>query len=131
MAFRIASTLTQIASAPVKSKGYLAWLHTLPCVVSGRRPVEAAHVSYADWDVGAWGRGKGQKASGRWAVPLHPDLHRDQHQNNEVRWWVSQGIDPHQEAMILWGIWNEYKKDEAKATEVAERVMKMRRERPR
>jgi hypothetical protein len=128
MAFRIASSLKSLTPpAPVKSKGYLAWLHTLPCVVSGRTPVEAAHVSYADTNVGAFGRGKSQKVSDRWAVPLHPDLHVDQHRTNEASWWAMQGVDPHQIALILWGIWNEHKRDEATATEVATEVIKKRR----
>jgi hypothetical protein len=60
--------------------------------------------------------------------PLHPDLHVDQHRTNEASWWAMQGVDPHQIALILWGIWNEHKRDEATATEVATEVIKKRRE---
>lgn len=124
MAFRIdrnAAVAFSKDTAPVKSKGYLAWVHDLPCVVSGRQPVEAAHVSFANPTFGAHGRGKGQKASDRWALPLHPDLHREQHQCNEREWWLSKGINPHMLATILWGLWKERGAD---ATAEATRIIR-------
>lgn len=120
-------TAFQVAKRPITPKGkpekaatYLSWLHSLPCCVSRRSPVEAAHVSYANNIVGASGRGKQQKVSDRWAVPLHADLHREQHNGNEREWWKSQGIDPHLVGLVLWGIWNERKSD---ATERAETMI--------
>jgi hypothetical protein len=124
MAFRIAHNAPQAYgkdTAPVKSRTYLAWLHTLPCVVSGRSPVEAAHVNFANQAFGAHGRGKGQKASDRWALPLHPEIHREQHRSNEQEWWHSQGINPHLIATILWGLWKERGDD---ATAEAERIIR-------
>lgn len=109
MAMRIAPRPIPAKAKPEKSKDYLAWLHELPCIVSGQSPVEAAHVSYANPVVGASGRGKAQKASDRWAVPLHPDLHRAQHEANEREWWLMNGINPHMVALVLWGLWNELK----------------------
>jgi hypothetical protein len=125
MASRIASSLKPFTPAPTKSASYLEWLHDLPCCVSGRHPVEAAHVSFANWDVGAWGRGKSQKVSDRWAVPLHPDLHAEQHRMNEARWWAAPGRpDPHQIALILWGLWNEHRgRDLTEATDAATRII--------
>lgn len=124
MAFRIDRTAAVAFSkdtAPVKSKSYLAWVHELPCVVTGRRPVEAAHVSYANPAFGAMGRGKGQKASDRWALPLHPEIHAAQHKHgNEREWWLMQGINPHMIASILWGLWKERGAD---ATAQAEQII--------
>jgi hypothetical protein len=82
------------ASKPVKDKPYLAWLHSLPCVVTGRMPVEAAHISYADARYGKLGRGKGTKESDWWAVPLHSEEHARQHTMNEREYWSRLGIDP-------------------------------------
>lgn len=82
------------ASKAVKDKDYLSYLHSLPCVVTGRTPVEAAHVSYADPRYGKLGRGKGSKESDRWAVPLHTDEHARQHAMNERAYWREVGIDP-------------------------------------
>ena len=121
MAMRLAPREIQPKAPPVKAKSYLAWLHDLPCVISGRRPVEAAHVNFANPALGAMGRGKGQKASDRWALPLHPDLHRAQHDfGDERRWWELQGINPHQIGLILWGLWKERGAD---ATPQAERII--------
>lgn len=80
--------------APVKDKTYLQWIKTLPCVVSGRFPVEAAHISYAAPEYGKTGRGKSQKASDFWTIPLSGDEHRKQHSMNEAAYWRSVGIDP-------------------------------------
>lgn len=87
---------------PKKNKSYLAFLHRLPCVVTGTYPVEAAHVSYAELKHGATGRGKSQKASDRFALPLCPDEHRTQHSMNEREYWRSVGIDPHALANALY-----------------------------
>jgi hypothetical protein len=93
--------------APVKESKYLAFIRTLPCVVTGTTPVEAAHVSYAAAEWGALGRGKGQKASDRWALPLCPDKHREQHKGAEREFWLKHGIDPHRLACIIYGLWSE------------------------
>ena len=127
MASRIANYTPQAFgkdTAPVKSKPYLEWLHGLPCIITGRQPVEAAHVSFANPKFGATGRGKGQKASDRWALPLHPDLHREQHDckgGNEQDFWIAKGINPHFAAVILWGLWSERKQA---ATASAERLIR-------
>ncbi len=89
-----------------KKADYLSFLHNLPCVVSGQYGVEAAHVSFASPYYLHYGRGKGSKADDRWALPLHPDCHRAQHATNERDWWKSQGINPHELALILFGAWS-------------------------
>ncbi|MBW3096856.1 DUF968 domain-containing protein [Pseudohoeflea coraliihabitans] len=114
MAFRIAPAepvAYSKATRAVKAKPYLEWLHGLPCVVTGRMGVEAAHVSFANPALGAPGRGKGQKVSDRWAVPLHPDEHRRQHGMNEQEYWRSVGINPHMVGLVLWGLYSERKSD--------------------
>lgn len=92
-----------------KNAGYLAFLHKLPCVITGRTPVEAAHVSFAAIEYGHYGRGKSSKAPDRWALPLHASQHREgkysQHSNNERDWWVGHGIDPHKLALVIHGLW--------------------------
>jgi hypothetical protein len=93
--------------SPVKESKYLAFIRTLPCVVTGTTPVEAAHVSYPAAEWGALGRGKGQKVSDRFAVPLSPSEHRKQHSMNEKDYWASVGTNPHRIACVIYGIWNE------------------------
>ncbi len=75
-AFRIAHNAAIPTPTPkakaVKSKGYLAFLHSLPCCVSGKRDVQAAHLSMAAPQFAHYGRGKGRKAPDRWALPYQP-----------------------------------------------------------
>jgi hypothetical protein len=85
-----------------KEAGYLDWIRSLPCLVTRKEGVEAAHVSYAVPAYGKLGRGKGAKESDRWAVPLSPDEHRKQHAGNEQEYWRSVGIDPCITAALLY-----------------------------
>lgn len=98
-----------------KNAGFIAFLHQLPCVITGRMPVEAAHISFAANEYGHFGRGKGTKAPDRFALPLHASVHREgrdsQHSNNERDWWAGHGIDPHRLALVIFGLWSDMKDD--------------------
>lgn len=81
-------------SARVESGAHLAFIRKLPCVITGKRPVDAAHIRFADK---AWGKpqtGVGTTADDRWCVPLHHDVHMAQHAAGERAWWKKQGVDP-------------------------------------
>lgn len=106
MTFRVAIPSTAFSSQPKRAKPgkeatYLDWLRGLPCVATGARPVEAAHLSSANAYYGHMGRGKGQKADDRWALPLSPAMHREQHAGNEMAFWKRHGINPHLLALVL------------------------------
>lgn len=118
MAFRIQPQITELPPRrPAKRKDYLAWLHTLPCVVTGQFVVQAAHVSFsAPWH-GHYGRAKGTKAPDRFTLPLCIAEHARQHSMNERDYWDSVGINPHELANTLFGIFSDY--DEYEATERA------------
>lgn len=92
---------------PVKSKDYLAFIHLLPCVITGMSPVEAAHLSTANLDWLHHGRGKGQKASDRWALPLTNAKHTEQHSMGEMRFWKEHGINPYWLATVMYAEWRE------------------------
>jgi len=102
---------------PEKKKDYLAWLHTLPCVLTGRHGVEAAHTSTAAPEYGHYGRSKGTKAADLFALPLCPEAHRESHGENEMGFWFRNNINPHELALVLWAIYSQY--DEYEATERA------------
>ena len=85
-----------------KDARYLDFVRSLPCIVTGREQVEAAHVSYPEPRYGKLGRGKGAKESDCWAVPLDPDEHRRQHSMGEREYWQSVGIDPCIVAALLY-----------------------------
>jgi len=113
----------------VKQPDYLKALHVLPCVLSLQYGVEAAHVSFANPDLGHYGRGKGTKVHDRWALPLSPDWHRTQHIMNEERFWETQapGANPHQLALVIHGLWSEYGDDFAPYAEAVIRAEYHRR----
>lgn len=118
MAFEIRKQAFQpIPKRPAKRGKYLSWLHGLPCVVTGRRGVQAAHVSFASPWHGHFGRAKGTKAPDRFALPLCPEEHTRQHGMNERAYWAAVGIDPHELANTLFGLWSDY--DESDATDRA------------
>ena len=81
---------------------HLAFLRTLPSVVSGVYGVEAAHIRMASPKHGKQSTGKGAKPDDRFCLPLTPAEHRAQHSMKELAWWQSQGInDPCQIALLL------------------------------
>lgn len=117
--FRIAHNLKPDPTPkrkPQKRSSYLAFIHSLPCVVTGKHGVQAAHVSFASPWHGHYGRGKSAKAPDRFALPLSPQEHDLQHSGklgSERDYWVVKGIDPHELANTLWGLFCDY--DEAEA----------------
>lgn len=86
---------------------HLAWIRTLPCVVSGNNvTVQAAHVRYGDPRFFKPHSGIGEKPDDRYTVPLSSELHLTgpdaQHDSNEREWWKGHGIDPVRVAIALW-----------------------------
>jgi len=92
-----------------KDQSYLAWVRQIPCIVTGVLPVEAAHLSTANPKYGHMGRGKGQKAHDRWALPLSRTEHQYQHHIGEDVYWNvnihSKGINPYLTALVLHGLY--------------------------
>lgn len=120
--FRIApreeTTLTK--PRPVKRRDYLAWIHDIPCVITGKTGVEACHLSWARPELGHYGRGKSRKASDRWVLPMSPEKHREQHSMGEQRFWMMHKPDPHILCLTLYGLWSDYGDE---ATEFATRII--------
>ena len=105
---------------PEKRKGYLRFIHELPCCISGVKGVQAAHVSFANPWYGAYGRGKGSKVSDRFALPLSPELHELQHSGkmgSEQDFWDKHHVVPHTLANTLFCIYQDY--DEIDAIQFA------------
>ena len=86
----------------VKADDHLAWIRTLPCLITGKYPVEACHVRYHDARFGKPAVGMGEKPDDKWVVPMIPEAHREQHSMNERKFWYEQGIDPVLVAAALW-----------------------------
>ena len=78
------------------------WIAQQPCLITGRRDVQAAHVKYADPRFGKPDVGGAEKPDDKWCVPLCIAEHVDQHKYDERGWWISKGIDPVAVASALW-----------------------------
>lgn len=82
------------AQKRIKDDAHLAFIRTLPSVISGEYGCEACHVRYGDPRYRKKHTGGQQKPDDAWCIPLTPAEHRDQHAHNEREWWEKQGIDP-------------------------------------
>jgi hypothetical protein len=82
--------------------GHLAWIRTLPCVITGRRDVEAAHIRFGDTRCGKPAPGMGAKPDDIFVLPLCREKHEEQHRGSEWAFWKEHGIDPHFVALALW-----------------------------
>lgn len=93
---------TKQKQARKHSSAHLAFIRDLPCLVTGARPVEAAHIRFADARYFKRGVGGAEKPDDKWCVPLSPAEHRRQHDMNEQEYWAATGIDPVFVAALLW-----------------------------
>jgi hypothetical protein len=93
----------------MKDSTYATFLHELPCVISRSfsSDIEACHVSFANRELGHFGRGRGTKAADRWQLPMRKEHHDRQHSMDERSFWESHLIDPHLACLILWGLFTE------------------------
>lgn len=110
MAFAIRRPETAFSNAPAgKTKkrprehdgAHLAWIRTLPCVITGERPVDPAHIRYADPAYGKREVGAGEKPHDKYTVPLCRRKHDEQHNMDERLFWARHGLDPIKIALAL------------------------------
>lgn len=110
MGFRIANnpqafslTAPKVRKRPREhDEAHLKFIRTLPCVVTGARNVEAAHIRYGDISYHKPTTGMGEKPHDKWTVPLSPAEHRKQHSMSEQAYWAEVGINPLDLAIKLW-----------------------------
>jgi len=69
----------------LKSKKYLNFVRTLPCVITGQYGVDAHHM------IGHGQGGMGLKASDYFAFPLCRELHDELHRHGWVLWEQEHG----------------------------------------
>ena len=82
---------------------HLDFIRSLPCLITGARDVEAAHIRYGNMRWGKRSTGIGEKPDDQWVVPLSQKVHREQHDfGDEELWWREKGIDPVLIALALW-----------------------------
>lgn len=81
-------------TASFKDERHLAFIRTLPSVISGAFPTEACHIRAGSPEHNKKATGKAQKPSDCWVLPLTADEHRDQHSGSEMAFWNRYGINP-------------------------------------
>lgn len=82
---------------------HLKWIRTLRCCLCGAPGPDPAHIRSANSLYGKRETGAAEKASDKWTVPLCRAHHDEQHATgNELKWWVSKGVDPFGLALALY-----------------------------
>jgi hypothetical protein len=76
------------------------WLHSLPCIVTGRRPVVAAHVVAG---------GIGFKAGAEWLVPMIDAKHQELHRIGRTSFELKYNVDLRHEAIRVDAAWQAHK----------------------
>lgn len=98
----------------VNSESHLAFIRQLPCVITGTRPVDPAHLRAGNRLLGKREVGVAEKADDKWTTPLSRAAHDEQHSMNELIWWRSYGIEnPWQLCLALWACSGDLEKGEA------------------
>ena len=72
---------------------YLAMVRQMPCLGCNDEPTQAAHVRMQSGTHNKHG-GMSKKPHDKWALPLCPDCHREQHRIGERAFWSIVGINP-------------------------------------
>ena len=88
----------------IKDEKHLAFIRTLPSILSGQMGCEAAHIRYGDPRHRKRKTPLARKPDDCFVIPLTPEEHRSQHSENERQWWAQKGIDPIQVALDLYDV---------------------------
>ena len=91
------SELTIGTERRYRDKAHLQFVASQPCLVCGRQPTHAHHLTFAQK------RGLAMKVSDEFTVPLcalhHDEVHRS---GGESKWWSERKIEPLGTATDLW-----------------------------
>lgn len=88
---------------PGDSRAHLAWIATLPCIVTGTEPCADAHHLLGNMD--GLPKGMSRKNEDRWAVPVINAIHREAHAaGDDEAYFRSKGLDARAIAAALWRV---------------------------
>lgn len=104
----------------VEDPAHLAFVRTLPSIISGKMPCEACHIRTGSAKHRKKQTGIGQKPDDCWTLPMTPEEHRAQHSTNEMDFWRQFGIDPFDVAEQVYRVTG----DEAAARAILARARK-------
>ncbi|ALN73565.1 hypothetical protein [Aureimonas sp. AU20] len=93
----------------IEDKDHLAFIRTLPSVVSFQTGVEACHIRFGEPLHRKPKTAGGRKPDDWHVLPLTPEEHREQHSMNERHWWTRQGFtDPVGVALKLYEVTGQF-----------------------
>lgn len=93
----------------IEEPDHLAFIRTLPSVVSFQHGVEACHIRFGDHRHRKPKTAGGRKPDDWFVLPLTPEEHRSQHSTNERQWWTARGFDdPCKLALALHAVTGDY-----------------------
>jgi hypothetical protein len=91
------TTLALPVPRRIRDREHVKAVAKQPCLVCGRRPVDAHHLRFAQSPA------LGRKVSDEFTVPLCRGHHREVHHcGDEAAWWDKTGINPTATARLLW-----------------------------
>lgn len=89
----------------IKDAAHLAFIRTLPSVVSGAYGCEACHIRMGSPQHRKARTPAGRKPDDAYCLPLLPDEHREQHSGAEMAFWTRNGIkDPCGLALAIYAV---------------------------
>ncbi len=98
----------------VKDGNHLDFIRTLPCLVCGAFPVEAAHIRMSSSIAAKRETGIAEKPDDCWSVPLCIQCHRtglkSQHSMGEYDFWQMHRIPPIFVSLALWQATGDYER---------------------
>ncbi len=74
-----------------EDRQHLAFVSTLPCVITGRPGVQVCHLRSSCLPLNKRHTGMREKPDDRFVLPMIPQMHARQHSMNEVRFWTAMG----------------------------------------
>ncbi|WP_310619644.1 DUF968 domain-containing protein [Flexibacterium corallicola] len=80
---------------------HLAFIRTLPCLITGKYGVDACHIRYADPLYRKAGTPKARKPDDAWTVPMVREKHDEQHSMEERLFWRKYNMNPLEIAYAL------------------------------
>ena len=91
------TALTLSVPRRIRDREHVKAVAKQPCLVCGRRPVDAHHLRFAQ------SLALGRMVSDEFTIPLCRGHHREVHRcGDEAAWWNKTGIDPSAAARVLW-----------------------------
>lgn len=93
----------------IEDRQHLAFIRTLPSIISGGYGCEACHIRFGDPRYRKAKTPMGRKPDDAYTLPMLPEEHREQHSGNERAFYARYGIaDPCGLALAIYDVTGEH-----------------------